>query len=90
VEAQAAGRPVLAFRQGGALETVRDGETGLFFDEQTAGSLAACVEAFEARSLSAGACRENAERFRPEGFREAVWRFLVEKFPGMFAGEGRR
>jgi len=84
VEAQAAGRPVIAFRRGGALETVIDGKTGLFFDEQTPESLAACIEAFEQRSFSAAACRGNAERFRPESFREAIRRFLTEKFPALF------
>jgi glycosyltransferase involved in cell wall biosynthesis len=83
-EAQAAGRPVLAFRQGGALETVVEGKTGLFFDEQTPESLAACIEAFEGQGFSAAACRENAERFRPEAFRDAVGRFLTEKFPSLF------
>ena len=87
VEAQAAGRPVLALRQGGALETVIDGETGLFFDEQTAESLAACVEAFDQRKLPAAACRANAERFRPEGFRDAVRALLAREFPGVFAAE---
>jgi glycosyltransferase involved in cell wall biosynthesis len=84
VEAQAAGRPVLAFRQGGALETVIDGETGLFFDEQTPESLAACVEAFERQSFSAASCRENAGRFRPEAFRDTVRQFLTAKFPALF------
>jgi glycosyltransferase involved in cell wall biosynthesis len=84
VEAQAAGRPVLALRKGGALETVIDGKTGMFFDEQTPESLAACVEAFEGQALSAADCRENAERFRPEAFRDAVGGFLTENFPGLF------
>jgi glycosyltransferase involved in cell wall biosynthesis len=84
VEAQAAGRPVIALRRGGALETVIEGETGMFFDEQTPESLAACVEAFEERTFSAAACRANAERFRPEAFRDAVRDFLTEKFPGLF------
>jgi glycosyltransferase involved in cell wall biosynthesis len=84
VEAQAAGRPVLAFRQGGALETVIEGKTGLFFNEQTPESLAACVEAFEAQSLSAADCRENAEKFRPENFRDSIAGFLSEKFPALF------
>jgi glycosyltransferase involved in cell wall biosynthesis len=84
VEAQAAGRPVIAFRQGGALETVIEGKTGLFFDQQSPESLAGCVEAFEGQSFSAAACRENAERFRPESFREAIRQFLTEKFAASF------
>jgi glycosyltransferase involved in cell wall biosynthesis len=87
VEAQAAGRPVLAFREGGALETVIDGKTGLFFDQQTPESLAACVEAFEGQSFSAAACRENAERFRPESFRNAIRQFLSEKLPALFPAQ---
>ena len=84
VEAQAAGRPVIAFRRGGAMETVTEGKTGLFFDQQTPESLAACVEAFEAQSFAPSACRGNAERFRPECFRGAVRDFLTEKFPALF------
>lgn len=47
VEAQAAGKPVIAFRAGGALETVIEGQTGVFFDEQTPESLAGAVKRFE-------------------------------------------
>jgi len=84
VEAQAAGRPVIAFRRGGALETVIDGRTGLFFDEQTPESLAACVQRFEQHTFSAADCRDNADRFRPEAFRDAIRQFLTEKFPALF------
>jgi glycosyltransferase involved in cell wall biosynthesis len=84
VEAQAAGRPVIAYRQGGALETVVDGRTGLFFDEQTPASLAACVERFEQQTWAAAACRENSERFRPESFRAAIRSFLTAMFPTLF------
>ena len=52
VEAQAYGKPVLAYRKGGALETVLEGDgggyrTGLFFEEQTAEALMRCIERFE-------------------------------------------
>ena len=47
VEAQAAGCPVIAYGQGGALETVRDGGTGLFFAEQTTESLVEVVQKFD-------------------------------------------
>jgi glycosyltransferase involved in cell wall biosynthesis len=56
VEAMASGAPVLAYRGGGALETVVDGETGLFFDSQTEESLSDAVRRFEA----------SEERFRTE------------------------
>jgi glycosyltransferase involved in cell wall biosynthesis len=47
VEAMASGRPVIAFRGGGALETVVENRTGIFFDEQTPGSLLDAVSRFE-------------------------------------------
>jgi glycosyltransferase involved in cell wall biosynthesis len=47
IEAQAAGCPVIAFRNGGALETVIEGVTGVFFDKQTSESLASAIDSFE-------------------------------------------
>ena len=63
VEAQAAGTPVIAFGKGGALETVREGETGLFFREPTEAALCAALETFEARTWSAEACRAAVAHF---------------------------
>jgi glycosyltransferase involved in cell wall biosynthesis len=69
VESQAAGLPVIAYRVGGASETVLDGRTGVLFDEQTAPSLAAAIERFEGLKLDERAIRENAARFGRERFR---------------------
>ncbi len=69
VEAQAAGVPVLAYGVGGALETVIDGRTGKLFAEQSASSLAATIEDFEALALDPQAARENARQFGRERFR---------------------
>lgn len=68
VEAQAAGVPVIAFRGGGALETVRDGETGVFFDRQDVESLCCAMEECEGRSWNPDACRANARRFSKQVF----------------------
>jgi len=78
VEAQAAGRPVIAFGGGGALETVRDGETGLFFEAQTPESLAAALERFEraAGRFTPEVCRNQAQRFDAERFRTEIGRQL--------------
>jgi glycosyltransferase involved in cell wall biosynthesis len=86
LEAQAAGRPVIAFGEGGALETVIAGVTGTFFDEQTANALADAVLVFEknAAQFSPVACRENAERFSPQRFHAKVKQFLAAKLPDMF------
>jgi glycosyltransferase involved in cell wall biosynthesis len=91
VEAQACGTPVIAFGKGGALETVIQGETGLFFDEQTAESLREAVEWFEAASehYDPAAIRRNALRFSAHRFRrelalhvEREWeRFQLETAP---------
>lgn len=71
VEAQAVGRPVIAYGKGGALESVVDGETGLFFREQSAESLLSAIQRFEARTWDPTAARANADRF-------GVTRFLRE------------
>ena len=87
LEAQAAGRPVIAYREGGVLETVIDGRTGIFFERQTPESLAEAVIRFEKDpgQFSAKTCRENAERFAPENFRAQLKRLLEEKLPALFA-----
>ncbi len=72
VEAQAAGTPVIAYGAGGALETVEDGATGLFFREQTVDSLCAAIEEFESRKWAPSVCRENAARFSPETFEKGI------------------
>lgn len=52
IEAMSAGVPVLAYGKGGALETVSDGNTGLYFHEQNARGLADCIERFEREGVS--------------------------------------
>jgi glycosyltransferase involved in cell wall biosynthesis len=68
VEAQAAGRPVIARHAGGVLETVLDGVTGRFWSGG-AGELAAAVERFDALAVDPAACVANAARFGREQFR---------------------
>ncbi len=72
VEVQAAGRPVIAYGAGGALDTVIPGETGIFFHEATPESLAEAVLAFDADAVDPLACRANAERFSVDRFRRAI------------------
>ena len=62
-EVQAAGRPPVAFARGGALEIVRDGETGFTFDEPTAESLAAAMRRSMADELDPDALVASARRF---------------------------
>jgi glycosyltransferase involved in cell wall biosynthesis len=86
LEAQAAGAPVIAYGEGGALETVIDGKTGRFFHEQTWQSLANVVLGFERERhlFSPTAARRQAERFSPERFRKQIKSFLRAKFPHLF------
>jgi glycosyltransferase involved in cell wall biosynthesis len=71
VEAQACGTPVIAFARGGAAETIVEGQTGLFFREQTAESLTDAVREFEVMGdWDVSAIRRNAERFDAVRFRE--------------------
>jgi glycosyltransferase involved in cell wall biosynthesis len=68
VEAMAAGRPIVAFRGGGYLETVIEGETGEFFDETTVESLVSRLQNFEASKYKPEDCRSQAEKFSKERF----------------------
>lgn len=72
VEAQAAGRPVIAFGAGGALESIIPGETGLFFYERTAESLWDAVRAFDTIAWQPAKARANAERFSKDRFQREV------------------
>lgn len=81
LEAMASGRPVIAFGRGGARETVVDGVTGLFFHAQTAESLRAALDRFEAMEthFDPAAIRRHAERFGRERFAAEVGA-LVERW----------
>lgn len=74
VEAQACGTPVIAYGRGGALETVKAGETGYLFDKQTAEAICKAVKDFEINEkIMSKKCRENAERF-------SIKKFIIEMY----------
>lgn len=79
LEAQASGRAVIAYAAGGALETVVEGVTGLFFHEHTAESLAEAVSSFDERDFDATAIRHHAESFDREIFKSKFRSFVDEK-----------
>lgn len=82
LEAMASGRPVIAYRAGGALETVVDGVTGMFFDQQSADAIVSAVERFEAcqGDFKPDIIRGHAEGFADDRFktqmREVIDRYL--------------
>ena len=78
LEAQACGRPVLALGRGGALETVRDGETGLFFDAQEPAALVEAVRRAERMRFDPAVARMHAERFDRPIFKERLARWILK------------
>jgi glycosyltransferase involved in cell wall biosynthesis len=72
LEAAAAGRPTIALAAGGALETIVDGETGAFFGDANAASLAQALRDFDPGRYVPERLREHAERFAPERFIEGL------------------
>jgi glycosyltransferase involved in cell wall biosynthesis len=76
VEAMAAGCPVIAYRKGGALETVVEGQTGLFFDAQTVDSLLSAIQVFEQQTFDPQIIRTHAADFSRQRCREAFRRLL--------------
>ncbi|MDQ0125867.1 glycosyltransferase involved in cell wall biosynthesis [Pseudomonas lini] len=85
VEAQACGTPVIAFGKGGALETVIDGKTGIFFGEQNEQSIKEAVRRFESDfEFNPVAIRQHAERFSTERFRAEFKAFVDNKCADFF------
>jgi glycosyltransferase involved in cell wall biosynthesis len=78
VEAQAAGKPVVAYGRGGSLETVDEGLTGVFFHERTDESVIAAIMASEHLDTSPEQIAERARRFSPAAFRARLAQVLEE------------
>jgi glycosyltransferase involved in cell wall biosynthesis len=79
VEAQACGTPVIAYGKGGALETVVDGRTGLFFDRQEPEALIETIERFEQMdNLNPEKIREHALKFSVQNHSKALEEFIQQ------------
>jgi len=90
VEAQACGKPVIAFGQGGVLETVqgiypdrqqsnKSSNTGVFFREQAAASLIGAVKYFETLEFDRNIIRQSVLRFKAENYKEKMKEFVTRK-----------
>ncbi|MBU4332744.1 glycosyltransferase [Patescibacteria group bacterium] len=86
VESMAAGRPVIAYKKGGALETVIDGETGVFFEEQEWEALADAVIRFEPSNFDPVKIREHALGFGKDRFKREMVEFVEKKWKEFQAG----
>lgn len=78
LEAQALGKPVIAFKGGGNLETIIDGITGILFNEQSVESLVNAFEVFKKNKFSAQKCKENAQKFTKKEFESNFKNTLAE------------
>lgn len=78
VEAMAAGRPVIAFKRGGALETIKDGETGEFFDEQIWEELADKIIRFDHNRFEPQFIRQHAMNFNVDNFKIKITQLVLD------------
>lgn len=79
LEAMASGRPVIAYGKGGALETVVDGKTGIFFDEQDKDYLIEALYKFEKIKFNKKEIREHSLKFDEDVFKRKIKCFIEEK-----------
>jgi glycosyltransferase involved in cell wall biosynthesis len=77
VQAEAAGRPVIAYRGGGALDTVVPGETGEFFEEMTVESLMRVMQSFDVSRYDPEAIRAHALKFDRTVFAQQLTDFVT-------------
>ncbi len=89
LEAQASGRPVIAYGAGGALTSVIDGVTGAFFDEQTVESLTAVLAAFDEHTYDPETIRNHALEFDKPRFHRRILQFIEAKMSEGKPGRGR-
>jgi glycosyltransferase involved in cell wall biosynthesis len=82
LEAMACGRPVIAFKAGGALETVVEGQTGLFFEKASADSLEQAVKNFLFTVWDKARIREHAVGFDKKVFQQKIGAFIKAKMKG--------
>lgn len=87
VEAQACGKPVIAFGKGGATETVIDGVSGVYFSEQNVDSVCDAVERFEKLEFDKKKITDNAARFSEERFRKELYEYIMVEFERFTKGD---
>lgn len=86
VEAMAAGKPVIAYGKGGALETVVEGVTGEFFDKQTPSVIINEIKKFNPKKYKPEACRRQALKFSEVEFKRKIKFFVEEAYAAKSIG----
>lgn len=79
-EAQAVGVPVIAYRQSGVAEIVKENVSGVLFDEQTPESLIEAVTVFGAREFSARSCRDQVRHLGERQFRNRIYALVLSLY----------
>ena len=79
VEVQACGRPVIAYGKGGALETIVNKKTGIFFYEQNKESVIKAIKEFEQMKFNTEDILKNSKKFSKEIFKEKILKIVEEK-----------
>jgi glycosyltransferase involved in cell wall biosynthesis len=80
VEAMACGTPVIAFKKGGAIETIVENQTGIFFDQQTPEAIAEAINKFDKNKFDEKIIRLQAEKFSTENFKKNISKFIEERY----------
>ncbi len=80
VECMASGRPVIAFGQGGARDTISEGETGVFFEEQSEKSLSKVLDDFETKSWDSQKIQQLSQKFSEQSFKIKLQEFLTTAY----------
>jgi glycosyltransferase involved in cell wall biosynthesis len=80
IESMASGRPVIAYRRGGVLESIVENKTGVFFDEQSWERLAATVRSFDATKFNPEIIRVQAEKYSTDKFKSSFQNFVHDKY----------
>lgn len=86
VEAQAAGRPVIAYGRGGALESVIEGKTGEFFFPQTSAALTKILAKFRSGKYNPSFVRAHALKFDKSLFKEEITEYINSKVREKYQG----
>ncbi|MBN1562219.1 MAG: glycosyltransferase [Anaerolineae bacterium] len=90
VQAQAAGRPVIAFKGGGALDTVLPGKTGLYFEEQSAAALKRALQAFDEQDYDPAELRAHALQFDAAVFKRRLTGYVDQAWQQFQANKRER
>ena len=91
LEALSCGTPVIALNKGGTAETIRDGETGIHFNEQTVEDLIEGIGRFERKqnNFNPAKLHEYAEKFDRSVFEEKIKKYVSDKYQ-LFYDEGKK